>query len=168
MKRFLIGAAALAFSISAQAQTPPPPPLQPSSAAVMSYCWDPVALAVAACGSGHANAVQGMPGGVPLSVIGKAGSYTIVPLDIATVTTGGVAVTALASGHRTAGGWLMNPAGGAVNLCINEVAVASGTTSAGSLTCIEPGRTYALAASPNAVSVVSSDSSHSFSGQGWQ
>jgi hypothetical protein len=98
----------------------------------------------------------------------KAGSYTIVPLDIATVTTGGVAVTALAAGHRTAGGWLLNPIGATVNLCINEVAVASGTTSAGSLTCIEPGRTYALAASPNAVSVVSSDSSHPFSGQGWQ
>ena len=52
-KNFLIGAAARAFAVAAPAQTPPPPPLQPSSAAVMAYCWDPVALAVAACGSGH-------------------------------------------------------------------------------------------------------------------
>ena len=34
---------------------------------------------------------------------------TIVPLDVATVTTGGTAVTALTANHRTAGGAISNP-----------------------------------------------------------
>jgi len=73
MKRFLIGAAALAFSISAQAQTLPPVSTNATQGyGTMSYCWDPVALAVAACGSGHTNAVQGVTGGVPLSTAASA------------------------------------------------------------------------------------------------
>ncbi len=91
---------------------------------------------------------------------------TIVPLDISTVTTGGTAVTALNSGHRTAGGWLLNPIGATINLCINEQSTASGTTSAGALTCIQPGQSYSLTPSAAAVSVITSDSSHPFSGMG--
>ena len=49
----------------------------------------------------------------------------------------------------------------------NEIGTASGTSSAGNTTCIVPGQTYVLAASPNAVSVISSDSAHPFSGYGW-
>jgi hypothetical protein len=101
------------------------------------------------------------------SVYTVSGPLTLVPLDAATVTTGGVAVTALAAGHRNKGGWLFNPNVATVNLCINEIAPAVGTTSAGSLTCIVPGQTYRLAAGPGAVSVVSSDSAHPFSGLGW-
>lgn len=97
-----------------------------------------------------------------------AGAVTLVALDASSVVTGGTAVTALAAGHRTAGGWIANPISAAVNLCINEIGSASGTTSSGSTTCIAPGQTYVLAASGNAVSVVSSDSSHAFSGQGRQ
>lgn len=98
----------------------------------------------------------------------KSATQTIVPLDVSTVTTGGTAVTALAAGHRTAGGWIQNPSTATINLCINEVGTASGTTSAGSLTCIVPGQTYNLAAAAGAVSVISSDSSHPFSGYGFQ
>jgi hypothetical protein len=94
------------------------------------------------------------------------GTLTIVPLDVATVTTGGTAVTALNAPHRSAGGWIQNPPTATVNLCINEVGVASGTTSAGSVTCIAPGQSYRLAPSPGPVSVVSSDSAHPFSGYG--
>ena len=113
--------------------------------------------------------------GVLLAGIAMAGSAqaqtggitAILPLDVATVTTGGTAVTALAAGHRIKGGWLQNPNAATVNLCINEIGAASGTTSAGNTTCIVPGQTYVLAPSGNAVSVVSSDSAHPFSGYGW-
>lgn len=99
---------------------------------------------------------------------GKPGQVTLVSLDVATVTTGGTAVTALSAGHRTAGGWISNPTTATINLGINEIGTASGTTSAGNTTFIAPGQTYALAPSPNAVSVISSDSAHPFSGFGWQ
>ena len=101
------------------------------------------------------------------SVYTVSGPLALVPLDVATVTTGGAAVTALTAGHRNKGGWLHNPVVATINLCINEIGAASGTTSAGNTTCIVPGQTYRLAASPNAVSVISSDSAHPFSGYGW-
>lgn len=91
---------------------------------------------------------------------------TIIPLDASSVTTGGTAVTALTAGHRTAGGFLYNPIGATINLCINEQATASGTTSAGALTCIQPGQSYSLTPAAGAVSVITSDSTHPFSGQG--
>ena len=98
------------------------------------------------------------------------GSVTINPLDVSIVTTGGTAVTAIAAGHRSAGGWILNPstASAAASFCVNETAAASGTTSAGSLTCIVPGQTYTVAPGLGPVSVVSSDSAHAFSGLGFQ
>jgi hypothetical protein len=96
------------------------------------------------------------------------GTRTLVPLDVASVTTGGTAVTALTAGHRTAGGWLYNPLAATINLCVNEIGTASGTTSAGSTTCIAPGQTYTLTATTGAVSVITSDSAHAFSGLGLQ
>jgi hypothetical protein len=98
----------------------------------------------------------------------QPGSLVINPLDIATVTTGALAVIAINAGHRSAGGWIQNPASATVPLCINEVGTASGTTSAGSTTCIVPGQSYNLAPSPGSVSVVSSDNAHPFSGLGLQ
>ena len=95
------------------------------------------------------------------------GTITLVSLDVATVTTGGTAVTALIAGHRTKGGWLNNPSTAAVNLCIAETGTAA-ATAGGNTTCIVPGQTYLLTASGGAVSVVSSDSAHAFSGYGWQ
>lgn len=96
----------------------------------------------------------------------KPEPLTIVPLDISTVTTGGTAVTALLAGHRTAGGFLQNPIGATIPLCINEQGTASGMTSAGATTCILPGQPYTLTPSAGAVSVITSDSAHPFSGQG--
>lgn len=93
---------------------------------------------------------------------------TITTLDIKTVTTGGTAVAALSSGHKTAGGWIQNPSNATINLCINEIGTATGTTSSGDTTCIIPGQTYNLIPSSGAVSVISSDSSHPFSGYGLQ
>lgn len=103
----------------------------------------------------------------PCPVTTTPGTLVLVPLDVATVTTGGTAVTALATGHRNKGGWLLNPSGATVNLCINEQTTASGTTSAGALICIAPGSSFNLAPSPLAVSVVTSDSAHPFAGEGY-
>jgi hypothetical protein len=103
----------------------------------------------------------------PCPVAMTAAPLVLVPLDVATVTTGGTAVTALAAGHRTRGGWLQNPAGATVYLCINEQGTATGTTSAGNTTCIAPGTSYQLAPNAAAVSVITSDSAHPFSGMGF-
>lgn len=102
----------------------------------------------------------------PFPVIISPSPRTIIPLDISTVTTGGTAVTALNAGHRTAGGFLQNPVGATIALCINEQGTASGTTSAGPVTCIQPGQTYTLVPAAGAVSVITSDSTHPFSGEG--
>ncbi len=104
----------------------------------------------------------------PMPVLTKPAPYTLVPLDVATVTTGGTAVTALLAGNRLAGGWISNPVTATANLGINEIGTAAGTTSAGNTTFIVPGQTYTLTPSGNAVSVISSDSTHAFSGMGWQ
>ena len=102
------------------------------------------------------------------NTVGNVGpaSRTLVTLDVKTVTTGGTAVTALSAGHRTFGGFLQNPPSATVNLCINEISTATGTTSSGDTTCITPGQSYQLAPATTAVSVISSDSSHPFSGYG--
>ena len=104
----------------------------------------------------------------PLVINSSPSARTLVTLDVKTVTTGGTAVTAIASGHRTAGGFLQNPPTATVNLCINEIGTATGTTSSGDTTCIVPGQSYTVAATSGAVSVISSDSSHPFSGYGQQ
>lgn len=96
------------------------------------------------------------------------GARTLVTLDIKTVTTGAVPVVALSAGHKTAGGLIQNPPTASINLCINEIGTASGTTSSGDTTCIIPGQSYSLTASSGAVSVISSDSAHAFSGYGLQ
>lgn len=96
------------------------------------------------------------------------GQRTLVTLDVKTVTTGGTAVNAISAGHRTAGGFLQNPIGATIALCINEIGTASGTTSSGDTTCIQPGQSYTVAPASTAVSVVTSDSAHPYSGYGIQ
>jgi parallel beta-helix repeat protein len=96
----------------------------------------------------------------------SGGSTTVSPLSISTVTTGGVAVTAIVANGRNAGGWIKNPESATVYLGINEIGTASGTSSNGNTTFIAPGTTYYLSPSANAVSVISADSGHIFSGLG--
>ncbi len=120
--------------------------------------------------------IQAMAGGadvsptnpLPVAVQASGGSVTLITLDVKTVTTGGTPVTALIAGHRTGGGWIQNPPTATVNLGINEIGTAAGTTSSGDTTFIIPGQTYQLSPSANAVSVISSDSAHAFSGYGFQ
>ena len=113
--------------------------------------------------SGTTNGVVTKTGSVTNST---PAARTIITLDVKTVTTGGTAVTALTAGHRTAGGFLFNPINATINLCINEIGTATGTTSAGDTTCIAPGQNYVVTPASGAVSVISSDSSHPFSGYG--
>lgn len=101
-------------------------------------------------------------------IASSAFGANLVPLDVATVTTGGTAVVALTQNHRSGGGWIQNPPSATVNLCINEVGTATGTTSSGNTTCIVPGQSYVLIPNAGPVSVISSDSSHPFSGYGIQ
>jgi hypothetical protein len=96
------------------------------------------------------------------------GSIVLNPLDVAIVTTGATAVTAINPGHRARGGWIYNPSSATTALCINEVGAATGTVSSGSITCVAPGQSYTLAALANSVSVIASDSAHAFSGYGMQ
>jgi hypothetical protein len=105
-------------------------------------------------------------GGALGTIATKPAALTIVTLDVKTVTTGAAAVTAIAAGNRAAGGWLQNPPSATVNLCINEIGAATGTTSSGDTTCIVPGAAYVVTPAAGAVSVVSSDSAHPFSGYG--
>jgi hypothetical protein len=95
------------------------------------------------------------------------GPVTLVPLDASTVVTANTAVTAIAAGHRTSGGWLANPAAAAAPLCISEVAVAT-TSSSGSTTCIPAGYSYRVSASNGPVSANATDAGHAFSGLGKQ
>jgi hypothetical protein len=119
--------------------------------------------------------VQAMAGGadvssinpLPVTLSGAVTTVNINPLDVAVVTTGGTAVTAIGATGRLTGGWIHNPASATTNLGINEIGTASGTTSNGNTTFIAPGQTYQLAPSANAVSVIASDSGHVFSGYGF-
>jgi len=97
----------------------------------------------------------------------KPGGLTIIPLDIATVTTGGTAVTALNAGHAAAGGWLAtaNSAG----ICVDQVTTAGTTTGTPSSTgCVAQNVPFYLVPSTHAVSVNSSGSSVSLGGEGLQ
>lgn len=109
-----------------------------------------------------------VPTGSGVWASGSATPRTLVPLDVSTVATGGTAVVALSAGHRAAGGWIQNPLTASTNLGINEIGTASGTTSVGNTTFIAPGDTYYISPNGGAVSVISSDSNHNFSGYGFQ
>ena len=89
-----------------------------------------------------------------------------ITLDVKTVTIGGTAVTAIAAGNRPGGGFLQNPPTATINLCINEIGVAVGVSSFGDTTCIIPGQGYVVQPGTGAVSVITSDSAHQFSGYG--
>jgi hypothetical protein len=104
---------------------------------------------------------------MPVAATETPGLRTIVPLDVSSVTTGGIAVIALTAGHRTKGGWLQNPKAAAADLCVNEIGTATGTASAGNTTCVGAGQSYNLTPSAGAVSVITSDSAHPFSGMGF-
>ena len=97
----------------------------------------------------------------------KITSLTVVPLDVGTVATGGTAVTALASGHATAGGFVGTS--NAAGICVDQYQTAGTVTGTPSTTwCVYPGQPYALVPSTHAVSVNSTASGVSIVGEGLQ
>lgn len=144
---------AIVLGALAYAATPPTLPAESSRSQAFTWCWDPALSDYAMCSTSSA-------GG------GSATSATQVTLDAKTVTTGGVAVVAIAPGNRTKGGFLQNPPTATVNMCINEMGGATGTTSFGDTTCVIPGQGYNVVAGAGGVSVIASDSAHQFSGYG--
>jgi hypothetical protein len=100
----------------------------------------------------------------------KPGTYTEVPLDVATTTSANTAVTALIATHRSAGGWIENPPTATTVICINTITTAAFSSGAcvGSNNAISPGQVFNIPANANTVSVVSSDATHAFSGEGLQ
>lgn len=115
-------------------------------------------------------ATSGQQTAVQTDVHGRTITTTqqnLVALSAATVTTGGTAVTAMAAGIRTGGGWIANPSTATTPLCIAELGTA-GVASGGSTTCIAPGVTYTVVGNAGAVSVNATDSAHAFSGYGFQ
>ena len=93
---------------------------------------------------------------------------TIVPLDVATVTTGTPA-TVLNANHRPAGGFLITS--NAAGFCVSENGTAGTTTAtvAGVATvCVAANQRYTLLPSANAVSVTSPGTGVAISGYGQQ
>lgn len=100
------------------------------------------------------------------SIMGVYGGAVVVTaLDISTVATGGTAVVAVATGHRTHGGFIKNPDNATESLCINEVTTASGTSTNATTICIGAGQTYVLAPSASQVSVIAATSAHVYGGE---
>ena len=153
------------------------PPNSPRWLNVFSAGGNPTYLAaITASGTTTLNITQSTGGdttscGSSMVVSGVVTSgpanRTIVPLDISSVTTGGVAVTALSAGHATAGGWIMtaNKAG----ICVDQTTTAGTVTGTPSTTgCVAGNAPFYLVPSSHAVSVNSSASSVSFGGEGLQ
>lgn len=92
--------------------------------------------------------------------------YTSVPLDIATVTTGGTAVTALAACNAIApGAWIVTA--NAAGMCIDQFTTAGTATGVPSTTtCVGTNQPFFLTPSIKAVSVNSTASGVLISGQG--
>ena len=91
--------------------------------------------------------------------------YTLIPLDVGSVTTGGTAVAALAAGHATAGGFVVTS--NAAGICINQRGTAV-TSTTGDTACVAQNVPFYLVPSKNAVSVNSASSSVTIAGYGLQ
>jgi hypothetical protein len=136
----------------------PGSPNAPRTAPVVTLCPStdgsntaiacPAASGTAGTPSPAVVSVQGVAGGTAQPT--KPGTLTIVPLDVAVVTTGGTAVTALTMGHATAGGFLVTS--NAAGICVNQQG-AAGTSTAGGTVCVAQNQMYTLVPNGNAVSV---------------
>jgi len=106
-------------------------------------------------------------GGGGGAVTTTPGQRTIVLLDVSTVTTGGTAVTALATGHASAGGFIVTS--NAAGLCVDQYQTAGTVTGTPSSTaCVAMNVPYQLVPSAHAVSVNSTASGVALGGEGLQ
>lgn len=117
---------------------------------------------------GTVTADQGNAGAAPWPVLLTPAESTPAAPDISTVTTGGTAVNAFSAGHCAKGCFVVNPINATIALCGNGVTTASGTSSNAATICAAPGQQLNFTARSTAISVVSSDSSHPFGGEGYQ
>ncbi len=121
------------------------------------------------CSGGVGGTVtQGNAGTATQAWFVTPGTVTPAAPDISTVTTGGTAVNAFAAGHCTKGCLLINPSGATQPLVVNGVSTASGTVTSGANIAIQPGGQYVFTARTTAISAISSDSLHTFGGEGYQ
>lgn len=98
------------------------------------------------------------------SQVVKPAARTIVLLDVSAVTTGSIAVTALAAGHATAGGVLVTA--NAAGMCIDQHTTAGTVTGTPSTTiCVPQNVVFNLVPNSGAVSV-NSTAAISFGGEG--
>lgn len=104
--------------------------------------------------------------GVALAFASAPGPRIIVPLDAVQVIIGGTPITAIAPGHRTAGGVLQSndPAG----LFINEVGGAAGLLVSGGTVWVPAGTLYRVTPANTGVSVNSPNAGAIISGWGLQ
>ena len=111
-----------------------------------------------------ASSVQGVTNGVPVST--TPGPLAPYDLDVATVTTGGTAVTALAAGNAAKGGFIK--AVSAI-LCIRDSTGTAGTVDGvAGTTCIAVGQTYTLPPQVGAISVNSTTAGAIIGGRGYK
>ncbi len=96
---------------------------------------------------------------------GAAQAANVVALEVAVVTTGGVAVTVLSPGRATKGGWLMT--NNAAGMCANMRGAAT-TTNSGDTACVVAGQTYHIPETGGAVSVNSTGAAVAIAGNGLQ
>lgn len=165
LRAVLLASVCALAPLAAAAQPQSNPTVVPVCGTVPAGVWVPggqapqtVDTSGRACGS-----VTGGGG----SVLTKPGPYIIVPLDIATVTTGGTAVVALSAGHATAGGFILTSS--SAGLCVDQHTTAGTATGTPSTTsCVPATIPYNLVPSAGAVSVNSTGSSTALAGEGLQ
>lgn len=122
----------------------------------------------------NGNPLYGPPSSTnPLAITcisGCSSAAQVIPAapDISTVTTGGIAVIAFSATHCAKGCYIQNPDNATQLLCGNGVSTASGIHSNGATLCVVAGQTLYFPPRSGAISVVSSDSSHPFGGEGYQ
>jgi hypothetical protein len=99
------------------------------------------------------------------AALGLFPPFSPLTLDVATVTTGGTAVTAVAALHAVRGGFIYttNSAG----ICVNILGVAT-TTDGGNTACVAQGVRYSIPPTYGAVSVNSTGSGVALTGYGFQ
>lgn len=118
--------------------------------------------------AGTVTANQGAAGVSPWPVITQPSQPTAVDPDVSTVTTGGTAVNAFAAGNCAKGCFVVNNWAATTKLCGRSTGTASGTDNNGGTSCVGAGQTLTFAPTAAAISVVTSDNNHPFSGTGYK
>jgi len=97
--------------------------------------------------------------------ITKPGTYTLVPLDVSTLTTTNTAYNVLSAGHCTAGGFIVTT--NSSGMIVNQITTAT-TVVGGSNIFVAANTTYEIIPTGNALSAITSGSSVAVSGYGLQ